>query len=801
LTRRSQLAAVLALLFTAIGPPSLAQSDRQLPAVYWQEWLTEVDLLMGERERAAFDALESDVARRAFVRGFWRARDPVPHTAWNELRDEWAFRIRAAQTLGTLGGPRGDMVLGLGPPGHAREFVCGDLRVQVLRWEAGRDTIGGAFVSRQGGPIVPERKREQILRIFDDRDCPTVHELSSIWVDLPRARALRRLYELPPPEEAWLADFTVPAREEAEGLATNWELPGVNLVLSFPQRFVDGAQLRLDFRLDSMNAEVSPSERLLESLLLRARIVGEGNVVRFWHRHFVPIEADSEPPLFRAERLVGPPGPVTMEIELERTGGELLYRRVFDIDIPGAEQGGSEPAIVAPRMSFPFNNVWELASRPRLHLDLSTGAVVGTAPVRIEVAGRGVEEVRLALDGRLVARLTQEPFEAEVDFGDSVATHELVAIGLDASATPVARAATAVNDETVSRFALDLEVSELDGGSRLLAVARPTMAAHEIERVEIWAGEELAGTLHSAPFESRIDLAGRRRFNFVRALAVSRDGRTAEDVALVGVPGSLEELDVDLVELVASAVDGGGRPVVDLGLDEIRILEDGDEQTLREVRTVATLPLSVAVLMDSSGSMESSLVDAKRSASRFFDTVVGELDEGAFLSFNQEPQLQVAWTGDVAALDRGVGAVRAWGGTALWDSLGLALYYFHGLETRRALVLLTDGVDEHSRLAYDELLDLAGRSDTVIYVIALGRAVNSIDTRRLQRLAGATGGRLIAASSARRLDRIYEQIGRELRSQYRISYQSTGRGGGFRRIEAETSRQGVELRTITGYSP
>jgi VWFA-related protein len=290
----------------------------------------------------------------------------------------------------------------------------------------------------------------------------------------------------------------------------------------------------------------------------------------------------------------------------------------------------------------------------------------------------------------------------------------------------------------------------------------------------------------------------------VRAVAYLADGHSAEDLVFVNAPENLDQIDVRLVELFTSALDRRGRPVDDLGREEFVVREEGAVQDLQRFERVRELPIWAGLLLDRSSSMAEEIREVAAGALAFFEQVLGPKDRAAVLTFNHQPELVVRFTSDPEVLAGGVAGITAEGGTALYDSLVEALYYFSGVNGKRALLVITDGEDQGSRYSFDEALDYARRTGVAVYTIGLGLPADGARFRmQLQRLAAETGGRSFLISRASELERVYESIEEELRSQYLLAYQSTysGRDGGFREVEVEVKRPGVSASTIRGYFP
>ncbi|MEM7353582.1 MAG: VWA domain-containing protein, partial [Acidobacteriota bacterium] len=178
-------------------------------------------------------------------------------------------------------------------------------------------------------------------------------------------------------------------------------------------------------------------------------------------------------------------------------------------------------------------------------------------------------------------------------------------------------------------------------------------------------------------------------------------------------------------------------------------------------------------------------------------------DRLALLTFNERPDVVQRFTNDVTAVQNSLAALRADGGTAIFDSLVFALHYFHGIKGQKALLLLSDGQDESSGFAFEDTLEYARRAAVTIYAIGLGEAVTKRGHRRvLTKIAEETGGRAFFIENVAALAAIYDEIEEELRSQYMLVYQSTSTRdpAAFRRVEVKVDG-GHEVRTMAGYYP
>ena len=213
-------------------------------------------------------------------------------------------------------------------------------------------------------------------------------------------------------------------------------------------------------------------------------------------------------------------------------------------------------------------------------------------------------------------------------------------------------------------------------------------------------------------------------------------------------------------------------------------------------------PIHVGILIDNSASMVGTLDEVRKAALSFFQEAITPKDRAAVITFNRFPNLAVELTNDRSRLGSGLAGLVAEGQTALYDSVMFGLYYFTGIRGQRAILVLSDGKDESSRFSFDETLDYARRAGITIYAIGF-RLGDSGARSRLSRLADETGGRSFFIRDISGLEDVYGVIQRELRSQYLIAYQSsnTADDGKFRTVDLKVGRDGVTVKTLSGYYP
>ncbi|MGH9362127.1 MAG: VWA domain-containing protein, partial [Thermoanaerobaculia bacterium] len=312
---------------------------------------------------------------------------------------------------------------------------------------------------------------------------------------------------------------------------------------------------------------------------------------------------------------------------------------------------------------------------------------------------------------------------------------------------------------------------------------------------------------YQGPYAQPLALARAGAVAYVRAVAYLADGSAAEDLVMLNAPAADvgDAIDVRLVELYTTVTDRAGHPVEGLAPDRFRVVEDGVRQSLRRVERVADTPIKAAVLIDNSGSMRRSMPAVRAAALQFLRQTLRPQDEAAVITFNRAPRVAVGLTSDLTTLAEGLTGLVAEDRTALYDSLVYALHYLAGAKGQRTVLLLSDGLDKGSRFGFAQALESARRAGIAIYAVGLDLAPSEAAGARetLTRLAVETGGRSFFIAGTEALPGVYREIERELRAQYRLSYQSSNSSveDRFRLVQVEVAAPGVEARTISGYYP
>jgi Ca-activated chloride channel family protein len=268
---------------------------------------------------------------------------------------------------------------------------------------------------------------------------------------------------------------------------------------------------------------------------------------------------------------------------------------------------------------------------------------------------------------------------------------------------------------------------------------------------------------------------------------------------LVGVVFGAQKplkVDVDLVMVNVTVTDNNNRFVTDLKPEDFQVFEDKVEQKIQYFSNEVA-PVSIGIIFDVSHSMEKKLDFAREAAGKFLETGTPD-DEYFLVEFSNRAKVAEGFTSDIKRLRDRLAFKPADGSTALYDAIYLGLAELkQGQNPKKALLLITDGEDNHSRYSRGDIREVIREADAQIFVIDLGRAL-------LGELAEMTGGHSYHAS-VKDLEETCEKIATELKSQYVIGYESTntGKDGKFRKVRLRVTppagMKKVNVRSRDGY--
>jgi Ca-activated chloride channel family protein len=292
---------------------------------------------------------------------------------------------------------------------------------------------------------------------------------------------------------------------------------------------------------------------------------------------------------------------------------------------------------------------------------------------------------------------------------------------------------------------------------------------------------------------------------FLVSLAFLAFAQTADEPPPIHV-------DVDLVNILCTVSDKRGALVTDLDKTDFEIREDGRKQEIRYFTRETDLPLTIAMLLDVSGSVRSVLGDEREAAGQFFDTVLRPTDHALLLGFSSTLVLWQDFTSSSQQLRTALGrlhAVRFRGlppagqampGTLLYDAIyQTAKGKLAGVPGRKAMLVVSDGLDNGSQKHLDDAVQAVQATNTIVYGVCYDQKF--FGCAFLNSLAKPTGGRMFMTGKKQTLEEIFRVIEEELRSQYSIGYIPTNRehDGKFHKLDVKALTPGLRVSSRRGY--
>src|ERR1019366_7522251 len=292
----------------------------------------------------------------------------------------------------------------------------------------------------------------------------------------------------------------------------------------------------------------------------------------------------------------------------------------------------------------------------------------------------------------------------------------------------------------------------------------------------------------------------------------------AQETKPVAPPVTAQELpttskpivsNVYLVNVPLTVTDKKNRLVIMMTKDDFNLLEDGKSQTIRYFSRETDLALRIGLLIDTSNSIRDRLRFEQQAATDFLsDTIRRGKDQAFVVGFDVEPQLVQDYTDNVEKLANAIHSLQAGGVTSLYDAIFFSckekLLFFPPPEPylRRMIVVVSDGEDNRSEHTREEALAMAQRAEVTIFAISTNRSgAEHKGDKVLKRLAEETGGRAFFPFEANDLAENFREIGRDLRTQFLLSYTSTNtaRDGTFRNITISPVNKNMHVRAKSGY--
>jgi Ca-activated chloride channel homolog len=256
-----------------------------------------------------------------------------------------------------------------------------------------------------------------------------------------------------------------------------------------------------------------------------------------------------------------------------------------------------------------------------------------------------------------------------------------------------------------------------------------------------------------------------------------------------------------------------------LSKDAFHIFEDGQPQEIVFFAQEG-LPARIAIVLDSSGSVRTEWGTIKFATKKFVENLKPD-DEFSVISFNTEIRLKMDWGRKADRVDSVLSSIYCKDNTKLWDAIWVVSNdVFKNVQQKKAMIIMSDGLDNESSVSYKEALEAAVRSEAAIYVVSKTDAVKAMLAAQnqtgynnipqqffvqaelaLRQLASETGGRVLHPNNFGQLNNVYAEVDDELRNQYTVGYISTNtiKDGSYRRIEARVNTEGAVASSRPGY--
>lgn len=836
------------LLGGLLGGAAFAQSD----PISWPEpqrafFQDGPALLLTPEQRLELRSITTE-AREQFIREFLD-KDPIPDTPANELKIGIERRQRlAVSQLATPTDVRAQLLFLNGPPAERKELDCGFVfePLEIWTYHEGKGK-NGKPLEKQLVVFRPSASEPWRLWLPSESKRALYTDMMEYWmeqweelrgrvyikrIDLQNCEEVKEVDEATgiqgltgalggKDDPAWIkpkdaSPFLDPPKDLAAWAraAVATDLPEAAPALkvsSFNFRYPSFSEQRMVVRTylgvepEGLQPAVQEEGRRPEvQLAVDGVLENEGKLFEtFRFRYRLPLAEAGEPLSLVLERRLRPRTAFLMRLHIrdETSGRETRISRAFAVPVSPA---GDDLETIASNIGQLVPPESGQGRDSLLLLPPPADVVLGLWRADVLITGERIKKVVYLVDGVQQLAKATPPFSAEVRLSRFPTEQVVRAEGYDASGKLVAADEVILNQP---RGALGVWITEPVKGTRvqpgkLLAKAEVSIPdGRRVEKVEFLVNDKSVSSLTQPPWQAELPIPA-EEVVYMTVVATLDDGGRTEAVRFVRAPQYFEEVEVNLVELYAAVTDRAGNLVPGLTVEDFEILEAGKPQEVSRFEVVNNLPLTVGILLDTSGSMRSSLVQAQDAAASFLKDVMTPKDRSFAVSFASRPRLDMPPTDDVEAVVRSFQNLQAVGDTALHDALVHSLYYFRGIKGQRALVLLSDGDDNASYIPYKDALEYARRSGVAIYSIGFNLPTLATGLRgKLSELAETTGGKSFFTARPEELPAIYEQIERELRSRYLLAYNSNqqlGAPGTFREVEVKVKR-GLKARTARGY--
>jgi Ca-activated chloride channel family protein len=826
-----------------------------------QDFLTDVSPILLPAEIDTFLTLETDAQRDSYIDDFWRRRDALQGTTNRAFRDTYYARLDIAkEQFKRIESDRAKLFLVHGPPAEVVRAECSRLLQPLEIWKYGQiagvgtnvrlllykprgagdykiwNPLGGSIALQEllvedsaAGSVQDTGPR----RMLQDSASPYAY-INRIQLECSDGDEIMRAITSMVQSRIDLISLFAPRLDPEEvqkilrsAVISDPAAPKLNAEFSVRYPTRDGSRTDVQMMLLVPRSEVTAAQvsgAEVYTIDVTGEVLRDGNLwEKYRYRFDFPGDFSGDKLPVVIDRLLRPADYVSrIKVMDANTGAQALVESSLtvpelflpDIEVKEALLGGATGASAAAGVDLSASTQTAAAPQQELVVEETRLRIVpppeeivsGIQTIGTLITGNTIKAVEFWFDGRKIAVRRAPPFSLDLDFGIIPHPRRIRAIGLDAANKPV------TGDDVIVNMGTDpfrVRITSPRIAPRLVGPSRVEMEVNvpegeELQSLELFWNETRLAAMYDGPFVQTVNIPATEGVGYLRAVATLKDGTMPpiEDVVMINTPAYMETVDVHLVELPTTVL-VNGRPSSHLTEGSFKILDEGKPVPLAKFEYVKDLPLSIGLAIDTSGSMQPKMEEAQKAGAQFFEKVIRRGDKGFLIAFDKTPQVVQKWSPKVGDIHAGLAKLRAEEMTALYDAIVFALYHFQGIRGQKALVLISDGRDTASKFTYDQALEYARRAAVPIYAIGLGIRANDVDVRyKLSRISTETGGSVTYIDQARDLQRVYDEIQDELRSQYVLGFypsQDVKPGGKWRELTVQVTEG--KARTIKGYFP
>jgi len=822
------------------------EAIRQLPEKY-RDFLDKVEPIIMPDEQNAFLILESDAQRDVFIEEFWLRRDPDPKTSYNEYQEDYERRLEVAKAkFKYLSSERARFLLINGEPDEIIDFQCERYIAPTQIWIYGYlpgygeramfvfyypsygasdyilySPIGSRDVVESRSKLLsPDGQQTGYEAVFLGEVVNGVRMIPKVMICLNSEIFMEAVAKSEYNKMQITKAFNAP-KVDQEGVAKIFDrivIPdaaapklSADLAIRFPGK--RGARTAAEMTLQLKRSDLTPKN--LEGMSyynvdVIGEILKEGKMFEtFRYRYDYPVDGSPETIPVIIERYLRPNSYVArLKVIDVNSNAQAVVEKPLEVPFVQEAAERREAKAEAEGTIDRMQAEIRLGESQLKIVPLANDILTGLQQIEVMLTGEKIKVVEFYLDGKKVMSKRTPPYRLDLDFGDVPRTRNVRAVGLDEKGSIVAGDDLTLNvgtDPFRVRIASPRVALSVSGPLRVTMEASVPQGK-ELDRVELFFNETRMSTLYTPPLVATINIPKKAAIGYIRAVAYLKDDTAtapAEDLVFINTPDFMQNIQVLLVELPTSVIDVKGRHLTELKQADFQVLDEKKPVEIAKFEYQKDLPLSIGMAFDTSGSMRPRLTEAQRAGFQFFRNVLRPGDKAFLLGFDSQTAVIQKWTDSLSALNGGLASLRAEEATALYDAIVYSLYNFKNIKGQKALVVITDGKDTASRFTFDQAAEYARRTAVPIYVIAIGIKSTEIDTRyKMGKFASDTGGDIFYIEKASDLERVYDAIQTELRTQYLLGFYPPADvqpGGKWREVSVKSS-QG-KARTIAGYYP